>query len=113
VAIRRRGNDYELDADMIGSGWIIASLPAWKGWRAYIDGRRVEMQRANHAFLGLYVPRGRHTIRLVYLPRSFVLGRVITFVTLLAIAVVALLRKLRQLFLERRDRSLIALPGRE
>jgi hypothetical protein len=95
VAIHPDGRGYELDVDMVGSGWIVASIPAWKGWRAYIDGRRVEMQRANHAFLGIYVPQGRHRVRLVYLPQSFVIGRAITFATLLAITIVALARKIR------------------
>jgi uncharacterized membrane protein YfhO len=53
------------------------------------------MQRANHAFLGIYVPQGRHRVRLVYLPQSFVIGRAITFATLLAITIVALARKIR------------------
>ena len=35
---------------MAQDGWIVVSEPAWKGWRAYIDGRRVEIQIANLAF---------------------------------------------------------------
>jgi hypothetical protein len=113
VAIHREGIDYELDVDMVGSGWMVASIPAWKGWRAYIDGRRVETQRANHAFLSVYVPQGKHRVRLTYLPRSFVAGRAITIVTLAAIAIGALLRKFRKAFLQRGDGPLVALPGRE
>ena len=68
-----------------GGGWVVVSEPAWKGWRAYIDGRRVQMQTANLAFLAIFVPDGVHNVRVVYLPQSFVIGRAISAVTLLAL----------------------------
>ena len=80
-------------AEMDGDGWIVVTNSAWKGWRAYVDGKRVALQRANVAFLGIHVPKGRHTIRLVYWPESFVIGRAITFATLLAIIVFTLWRR--------------------
>ncbi|HUR81231.1 MAG TPA: YfhO family protein [Thermoanaerobaculia bacterium] len=85
-------NGDTLHADMQGDGWIVVSNCAWKGWRAYVDGKRVHLQRANVAFLGIHVPKGRHTVRLVYWPESFVIGRAITFATLLALAIFALSR---------------------
>jgi hypothetical protein len=99
-----RGAEVLLTAQMQGNGWVVISEPAWKGWRAYVDGRRVELQIANRAFLAVYVPQGRHDIRLVYLPQSFVAGRTITMATLAAIVLFALLRKVREFFLQRRDR---------
>ncbi|HKR65923.1 MAG TPA: YfhO family protein, partial [Thermoanaerobaculia bacterium] len=89
VSIRHSGmSRYDVDADMQGDGWIVITNSAWKGWRAYLDGRAVKLQRANVAFLSVYVPKGKHTIRLVYLPRSFVLGRAISFATLFVLIVV-------------------------
>lgn len=72
-------------ADMQGDGWVVVSNCAWKGWRAYVDGKRIALQRANVAFLGVHVPAGKHEVRLVYWPESFVLGRAISFATLLAL----------------------------
>ncbi len=82
-----RGTTF--DVDMQGDGWVVISNSAWTGWRAYVDGKRVAHQRANVAFLGVHVPPGRHEVRLVYLPQSFVIGRWISFVTLLALVVFA------------------------
>ncbi|HEV7765503.1 MAG TPA: YfhO family protein [Thermoanaerobaculia bacterium] len=79
VTFTNTAREYRIDANMQRDGWIVASLPAWKGWRAYLDGQRIETQFANHAFLGIHVPAGNHRVRLVYLPRSFVIGRWITF----------------------------------
>jgi hypothetical protein len=83
VSIRRDGLAYELDAAMTRAGWVVISESAWKGWRAYVDGRRVETQFANHAFLGVHLTAGRHRVRLVYLPESFTRGRAISGATLL------------------------------
>ena len=92
VTIRETGPGYYLDATMANDGWVVVSLPAWRGWRASIDGRPVKTQFANYAFLGIRVPRGRHSIRLVYLPQSFVVGRAISFGTLFLLTGVALWR---------------------
>jgi hypothetical protein len=95
IQLRSRsvGGEYVFDADMQGDGWVVISDSAWKGWRAYVDGRRQRLSRANGAFLSVHVPQGKHTVRVVYLPVSFVRGRVITFATIaLWIAVALLLR---------------------
>lgn len=85
VAIRRDGLAYQMRADMQQPGWIVISESAWKGWRAYVDGNRIQTHFANHAFLGIHIPAGQHDVRLVYLPESFTRGRWISFVTLLCI----------------------------
>ncbi|HEX8410032.1 MAG TPA: YfhO family protein [Thermoanaerobaculia bacterium] len=82
-----------LDAEMEGDGWIVVSNSAWKGWRAYLDGRRIALQRANVAFLGIHVPQGKHTVRLVYWPESFVIGRAISLATLLVLLTLMVWRK--------------------
>ena len=87
------GGRYVLDVEMERNGWVVVSDTAWKGWRAYVDGRRVEMQHANAAFNSVHVPAGRHFVRLVYWPESFVIGRAISFATLLAIAAFAFGRR--------------------
>lgn len=97
IAIHRKGpRQYELDAEMKGSGWIVISQAAWEGWRAYLDGRRVKTHFANVAFLSVFVPQGSHRVRLVYLPDSFVRGRAITFATLGIILVGTVTFRLRR-----------------
>ncbi len=82
VTIRREGLGYELAVDVRYPTWVVVSETAWRGWRAYIDGRRVQTYFANHAFLGIIVPPGQHRVRLVYLPEAFTRGRNITVATL-------------------------------
>ena len=82
LRLARRDAGFKIDADMLGDNWVVVSEPAWSGWRVYIDERRVEWFYANEAFLGFYVPKGKHTIRVVFLPDSFVKGRAISAATL-------------------------------
>ena len=90
VMLRRSGLAYELDASMSRDGWVVVSATAWKGWRARVDGQRVEPRFANHAFLGIFVKRGTHRVTLDYLPSSFTHGRNISLATLALLAIVFL-----------------------
>lgn len=86
VAIQRAKYGFDLVADMVHGGWVVISEAAWPGWRTYVDGRRMRFQYANIAFIGVYVPPGKHAVRVVYWPETFVIGRAISFATLAGIA---------------------------
>lgn len=73
-------------------GWVVISNAALRGWRAYVDDKRSHIARANHAFIAVHVPEGRHTLRLEFLPRSFVVGRAISVITLLLIGIAVVRR---------------------
>lgn len=92
VTLSRSGLAYELMASMERAGWVVVSATAWKGWRAYIDGRRVATHFANHAFLGVYVPEGTHRVELRYLPDGFTRGRAISLATIAVLGVIPLIR---------------------
>jgi len=92
LTLRKSDYGYEIDAVMDLDGWIVVSDSKWPGWRAYIDGRRVETHYANHAFLGVFVPKGTHHLRLIYKPEAFTRGRNITFATLVLLGAFFALR---------------------
>ncbi len=91
VSFRRIRGGYEIDAQMQGPGFIIVTEAFWKGWHATIDGRRAEMYAANGPFIGIFAPKGKHSIRLVYRPEAFVTGRAVSAVTLLGIVAFAII----------------------
>lgn len=84
IGIKRIGHakGWDLDAKMIDDGWVVISDTAWPGWRAYVDGKRVETRFANHAFIGVFVPKGNHNVRVIFAPESFTRGRNISLLTL-------------------------------
>ena len=98
LTLRKDGSGLSIEAVMDADGWVVASQSAWKGWRAYTDGRRTPVRFANHAFLGVFVPKGRHHIRLQYLPESFTRGRNISFTTLAALLIAAIFPSARRRF---------------
>jgi len=92
LQVRRVGSRYEIDVDARSACRIVISDVSWPGWRAYIDGRRVKMAPANLAFLSVYVPEGRHHLRVVYLPDAFVRGRAISFGTVFLLGIAGIRR---------------------
>ena len=70
-------------------GYLALLDSYYPGWRAYVDGKRAEILRANYAFRAVRVPAGRHRVEFVYRPRSFYAGLSVTSVALL-IGIVAL-----------------------
>jgi hypothetical protein len=93
TSVARQDNGLRIDVSKDGDGFVVISQLAWRGWRAYVDGQRVTTHRANHAFLAVFVPNGRHTVDLRYLPQSFVIGRLVTFATFALIAMFAAARR--------------------
>lgn len=46
--------------------YLVFSIPYSKGWTAYDNGKKVELQKANLMYLGMPIEAGSHEIRLVY-----------------------------------------------
>lgn len=45
---------------------LVLSLPYQKGWTAWVDGEKTEIQRVNYQYMGLNLTKGQHDIRLHY-----------------------------------------------
>jgi hypothetical protein len=57
-----------------GEGWLVYS-GAWNaGWKAYVNGKKEPLRRANHAFQSVGTPPGSWTVNLLYRPRLFRAG---------------------------------------
>ena len=50
------------------------SLPHSPGWRAYVDGKEVEILKTDLAFMGLELEAGTHTVELRYFTPYFAFG---------------------------------------
>ncbi|MHC5228451.1 YfhO family protein [Enterococcus sp. LJL99] len=59
---------------------LITTIPYDKGWKAYVDGKKVPTKSFKDAFVSFQVPAGEHKIKLVYLPEGFTLGAILFFV---------------------------------
>ena len=46
--------------------FLVLSIPELDGWTAYLDGKEVELYKANTAFMGIELPAGEHVVELRY-----------------------------------------------
>ena len=67
---------YEADRDC----FLYLSDTYYPGWRAYVDGERTRIYRANLAFRAIEVPKGAHTVVFRYVPLSFYGGLALTLI---------------------------------
>lgn len=54
-----------------------------KGWRAYVDGQRIKVFPANLFSKGIFLPSGHYEVHLRYLPKSFIIGSVLSIFSLI------------------------------
>ena len=78
-----RADRVVLEAELRDAGYIVLADAYDPGWRATLDGAPVTVQRANLAFRAVRAPAGRHRVEMVYRPRAFWSGLVVSAVTLL------------------------------
>ena len=75
------------------------------GWKAYVDGKRVEVTPVSDAQVAFKVPKGQHEIKLKYTPKGFVLGTILTISALLIFVALILWTEkklwLQQMFYEK------------
>jgi hypothetical protein len=83
-------NDITLAASMTKPGFIVLSDAYYPGWRATIDGKSTPVYRANYAFRAVYVPEGSHTVHFSFWPMDFVIGAIISSLTLLGCSIILL-----------------------
>ncbi|HEY0077738.1 MAG TPA: YfhO family protein [Pyrinomonadaceae bacterium] len=53
----------------------------YPGWRATLDGRKVETLRVNYNLRGVLLPPGAHHVRFTYRPKSALLGLLLSLLT--------------------------------
>jgi hypothetical protein len=95
LRVREVGPDLRIDGDARERVLVATSIPDWPGWRAEASGRNLELATVNHAFVGFWLPPGRHSVRLRYLPQTFVVGSVLAGLSLAAAVLVPLLLRRR------------------
>ncbi len=78
------GNRFEAEVDGAG-GLLIVSAADYPGWRAWVDGERAQLVRADYVLRAVYVPAGTHHVTMAYNPPLLKIGLAITALTLACI----------------------------
>lgn len=75
-------NRITLTAETDHDGFLILSDTYYPGWKVYIDSQEKRIYKADYAFRGVLIKKGKHKIEFVYSPFSFSTGLTITLLTL-------------------------------
>ncbi|MDI6689732.1 MAG: YfhO family protein [Actinomycetota bacterium] len=71
-------NEIKLLVNSRGRCLLLLSEVFCSGWKAYVDGKETEILRANYILRSIPLSSGSHKIQLVYRPRSFWLGKLVS-----------------------------------
>ncbi len=87
-------NRVEIATDSNKDTLLFLSDPYFTGWNSYVDSKPSKTYRADFAFRGVVVPKGKHIVEFIYQPISFRYGVILTTIGLLAtLFMVVLLKK--------------------
>lgn len=78
---------------------LVITLPYQKGWTAYVDGKKTDIQRVNYQYIGINLKKGTHNIKLHYQLPGIKLAFMITgcgVVVFAAIIIFNIVRKRRR-----------------
>lgn len=92
---QERSTRIALDVACAGPAFLVIAITPHKYWRAIVDGRDATLRRANVGFQGLVLPAGRHRIELVYRNPLVIACAIISLVSILALATIAVASALR------------------
>ena len=72
----------------VRDGFLVISDTFYPGWKAFVDGIKTQIYRADYVFRAVKVPAGEHIVKFIYEPLSYKIGEALTLLTLLFIIVV-------------------------
>ena len=94
TVLKARSTRYRFDVSADRPAWFFLADANYPGWTAYLDGKQVPVYSAQILGKAVFLPPGRHELRLSFRAFSFYIGLTITMLTAL-IAAAALIRARR------------------
>ena len=80
------GDRIDLDAGVSMNSMMVLGEKYYKGWRASVDGKRVEIYPVDHVLRGIYLTPGNHEVEFVFDPMPFKVGKCLTLASLVFFA---------------------------
>ncbi len=90
--LSRSGEEISLKCANNKTAVLVVTDTFYPGWKAFVDGKRARIVRANYLFRGVILPPGSHKVTMRYYPETFTVG-VLLFVGFWTLALVGVLRK--------------------
>lgn len=81
------GSSMEGKINVSQSGLFYTSIPYEEGWKAYVDGKEVNITPVGGSLVAFNLSSGQHTIKLQYYPKGFWIGFAVTVICITTFAV--------------------------
>lgn len=78
-------------------GVMVASMPYDEGWTVTVDGEAVELIKNESHMMMFNISQGEHTVEMKYFPQGLKEGIFVSLASILALALVMLLSKVRKM----------------
>ena len=78
--IQYKGNHFKGTYQAGKDQMLCVTIPYSKGWKATVNGKAAKVYRANGMFMGIYMNKGRQTLRLDYVTPGLKAGAMISLV---------------------------------
>ncbi|MEA3366082.1 MAG: YfhO family protein, partial [Candidatus Hydrogenedentes bacterium] len=89
IVTHRSANALTVEVNAVERCLLVVSEAYYPGWHSYIDAEEAEVLPVYHAFRGVIVPEGKHSVTFRMEPESFYIGLTISSVALGAGLVIA------------------------
>jgi hypothetical protein len=93
IIVQNKAGSYELEYDVKEDSTLIIRNSWDGGWKAKINGERVNIEKYNDIFQSLKLLKGSGKISLIYYPDSFDLGLKISIISLFILIIIYILDK--------------------
>lgn len=88
-----KNQEILIDAKMENDGFLVLTDQYYPGWKAYVNGKETEIYPTDYTFRSVYLKKGSHTVRFVYDPLSYKIGKYISITALLFIFIILIYEK--------------------
>jgi len=86
-----------LEARVMVNSLLVTSEKYYKGWKATVDGKPVDIYPVNHVLRGVYLTPGTHTVQFTFDPLPFKIGKWLTLSSFALFALMLLCEWLQRL----------------
>jgi len=91
--VSKSNNRLRLLVKAPGRSFLVLNDTYFPGWKAFVDGRKTKIYRADYAFRAILLDAGTHHVEFVYDPISFKLGAGATFLGIIGCVAIVLVSR--------------------
>jgi len=84
---KRKVNTLELEAEIARDSLLVRSDMFHDGWSVKVNGVKKELIKTNYMLQGVWLEKGKHTVKFSFFPKSFKNGLIISSVSILILIV--------------------------